>query len=423
MNKDRVAIFFRQFVVGICLLASVGISMATADIAPIKSREERAAIAKAAEKARSEALRLAEEKRIAAKKAIEEKKARAKEAALAIQRAKKAMVASQVTLRGKMRLSDALAELHDQTENRLVDYRGRLDQTRSDPELDLDLENVSYWAAVEEVLDQADLILYAYTNIPNTMGLAVRPQGLESSPPISTTGLFRVQVTRLSATSDFRDADQKSLTASLEVAWEPRIAPLVIYQSTEDLEAIGDDGQPLELISDYGVASERVQEGIGAIEMNLPFHLPQRSVQKIETLRGRLTAEIPAERKRFTFDDLETAKDVVKRDASLAVVLQSAKPNRDLFEFRIVLKLDDVPEQLRLQQGWIYSNAAYLIHPSGKRIDFAGLENYRSTPDEIGLSYKFPVEGSLEGYQFVYESPSNVATVPVGYELKGIALP
>lgn len=336
---------------------------------------------------------------------------------------KKKIRGSRVTLKGEMSLSDALAELHEQTENRLVDYRGRLDQTRTDPTLELNLEDVTYWDAVEAILDQAELTLYSYTNIPNTLGLAERPEGLIENPPVSTSDLFRVQVIRLSSHRDLRDGNAESLVASLEVTWEPRVAPLVVHQAPDEVEANGDDGEPLELIGDHGVGDARVQEGIGAVELELPFKLPPRSVQTIATLAGTLKAQIPTEFKKFTFKNLEGAKDVIEKEDALSVVLENVHKNRELYEFRVLLQLDRAADELKMQQGWIYANPAYLITPGGERVDYAGLEAYRSTQEEIGLSYKFEAKDGLKGYQFIYESPSSISTIPVKYELKGIELP
>ena len=75
-----------------------------------------------------------------------------------------------------------------------------------------------------------------------------------------------------------------------------------------------------------------------------------------------------------------------------------------------------------MQRGWVYSNEAYLVNPKGDRVDYAGLESFRETYEDIGLSYKFAVPDSLEGYKFVYKSPSTVMTVPVKYQMKDIRL-
>jgi len=405
-------------------VALLGRSQPTrADIVPIKSAAERQANAEAKIAAVQAAAKAEKE---AAAKAENDDAKQAKDAVPTsddVKSKKTKIRGSRVTLKGEMSLSDALAELYEQTDNRLVDYRGRLDQTRTDPTIELDLDDVPYWAAVETILEEAKLTLYAYTNIPNTLGLAERPPEVLGNPPVSTSDLFRVQVIRLSSHRDLRDGSAESLVAALEVTWEPRVAPLVVHQAPGDIEAIGDDGEPIPLLGEYGVGDARVQEGIGAVELELPFQLPPRSVQSLATLTGTLKAQIPTEFKKFTFKDLENAKDVIEREDAISVVLENVHKNRELYEFRVLLQLEQTAEELRMQQGWIYSNPAYLLTPKGERVDYAGLEAYRSTPEEIGLSYKFEAKDGLEGYQFIYESPSNISTIPVKYELKGIALP
>lgn len=406
-----------KFILGIVALVGCA-TIATADVAPIKSPAARAAAVKAAE----EKAVADKEAAIAAAKAGEEGPKEDDGADDVITKKNKVIRGSRATLKGEMSLSDALASLEEQTDNRLVDYRGRLDQPRLDPTIELDLEDVSYWTAVESILEKAELTLYPSTNIPNTLGLAARPESLTTNPPVSTSDLFRVQVIHLNANRDLRD-EGAELNALVEVTWEPRTNPLVIHQAPEDLEAIGDDGEALELNAEYGVGNSQVLEGIGAVEMTLPFHLPPRTMQTIATLKGTMRAQIPTEHRKFVFKDLENAKDVVKRAESISVVLTSVKKNRQLYDFRIILKLDGAANELKMQQGWIYGNTAYLIDPDGKRVEYAGLEMYRSTQEEVGLGYKFEAKQGLKGYQFIYESPSDITTVPVKYELKGIELP
>lgn len=60
---------------------------------------------------------------------------------------------TRVTLKGKMPLQAALAALEEQSGNRVVNVGDR------DVEVEVDFEDVTYWEAVDQVLDQAGITL------------------------------------------------------------------------------------------------------------------------------------------------------------------------------------------------------------------------------------------------------------------------
>ena len=125
---------------------------------------------------------------------------------------------------------------------------------------------------------------------------------------------------------------------------------------------------------------------------------------------------------KLEFDNLETAREVTKGESGINVILLRARKNRDLYELRVLVRLEDASEELRMQRGWLYSNEAYLLDANGKKVEYAGLEAFRETNDEVGLSYKYDLN-SLKGHKLVYESPAAVMNIPVEYEIKDIVLP
>ncbi len=337
--------------------------------------------------------------------------------------AEAAVQGSRVTLEGEMRLSDALARLEKQTENRLIDFRGQFNQPRLDPKINVAFEQVAYWTALENIFEQAGLQLYAYTNEPNTLGFIARSDKLTVAAQAAATELFRMQVIRLQAIRDLRDDDNQGLVVTMEVTWEPRLTPITIKQPLEELRATGDDGSEIKTMQGRGITEMSVQTGISSVELELPFALPERKIQRISSLKGTLTAMVPGGKMKLEFHDLANAREVTQGESGINVVLLQTRKNRALYELRVLLRIGGSDEQLRSQRGWVYSNEAYLLDKDGRRVEYAGLESFRETLTEVGLSYKFDVPGGLDGYRFVYESPAAVMTVPVEYEIKDIVLP
>src|SRR3954469_410708 len=61
---------------------------------------------------------------------------------------KTATSVSKITLSGKMTLDELRAAIEEQTGNKIIDYRQRMDQTATNPKLTLDIRNAPFWPAV-----------------------------------------------------------------------------------------------------------------------------------------------------------------------------------------------------------------------------------------------------------------------------------
>ncbi len=329
---------------------------------------------------------------------------------------------SRVTLQGKMPLSEALRALELQSGNKLIDFRDQFGQPPLDPQLTVDFDNAAYWHVLESILDQAGLQLYAYTNQPNTLGYVARADGLTPAAQAAFTELFRLEVIRVQTIVDFRDEQNQGLVTTVEVTWEPRLTPIAIQQSVADLKVVGDGDVRLNPIEGRGITQVAVQEGISSAELEIPFLLPPAGVSRIARFEGTLMATIPGGNMTLEFDELAKAREVTKGQSGISVMLLRVSKNRDLYDLRVILRIEDVSAELQTQRGWVYSNEAYLVDPHGQRVDYAGLESFRETYEDIGLSYKFDVPEGLDGYRFFYKSPSTVMTVPVKYQLKDIRL-
>jgi hypothetical protein len=47
----------------------------------------------------------------------------------------------------------------------------------------------------------------------------------------------------------------------------------------------------------------------------------------------------------------------------------------------------------------------------------------RQTANELGIAYEFRVDGPLEDYAFVYQTPGMILSMPLEYEFRDIPLP
>ncbi len=331
---------------------------------------------------------------------------------------------ARITLAGDFPLSELLPKLREQTGNQVVDFRNQFGQTSRDPTIKVDFQNLPFWQALDQVMEQANLKLYAYSGEMRSIALVQMDEG--ERPPagrVAYGGLFRFDPQTVRAVRNLRNPENDQLTLTVEVTWEPRILPIAISHPLDSLSATDEEGNTLPINTSQQVLESSIQNTVSSIEVDLPLKLPARDVREIASLKGEIHALVPGREATFTFDQLTTARGVERKNAGVTVVLQRVRKNADVHQVRILVRFDEAGGALESHRGWIYGNEAYLLDPNGNRVDLASLETTRQQVDEIGLAYNFATPGELKDYKFVYKTPAAIVSLPVKYELKNIALP
>ncbi len=129
-------------------------------------------------------------------------------------------------------LSAVLAEFTRQSGNKFKDLRERMGQAVSDPSITVDFDAVPFWAALDKTLDLASLSVYNFAS-GEELGIVARGETLAPrSGRACYAGPLRLEATRISADRDLRNTGNSSaLRMTLEVAWEPRLRPILLKQS------------------------------------------------------------------------------------------------------------------------------------------------------------------------------------------------
>ncbi len=337
--------------------------------------------------------------------------------------AEKSAEGSRVTLEGKMSLDEAFAALQQQTGNRIVDYRDRVNQPTRDIDVEVNFDQRLYWEALDELLDQADLTIFNLGGEARALAVTAKGEGaLPRAGHAAYNGLFRIEATNLFAERDLRNPQNSRLRLTLEVIWEPRVLPILIRQNLEDIQLQGDQGQSLSLAA-TGTIQVPVQSTVSGVDIHLPLELPSRDVKRIGSIRGRFSALVPGRVESFEFENLDGAREVEQRRAGLSVVLDRVRKNGAVHEIRVRLRLDQASDSLQSHLDWVSNNEAILLDAEGKPADEPNFEKYLERANEVGFAYLFPVEGDLTGYKFIYKTPAAIVDMPVEYELKDVDLP
>lgn len=323
-----------------------------------------------------------------------------------------------------MPIAEVLKSLESQTGNKFIDKQAEEAEPGQKPvTVSIDVENEPFWPAFDRILDAANLSAYAYGG-EDSLSIVPRPQS--EAPRVGRAvyqGPFRLEVLEATAQRNLRHPKQVSLKLQLEIAWEPRLRPIALTQPIADVKAIADNGTALKVGQQDSEQDVEIPNGTQAAEIVLPYELPSRDIKKIAKLRGTLRALVPGRRAKFEFKNATKMIGKTQRLGGVQVTLNDVRKNGAVWEVHMRFALDEANGALQSHRGWVFQNLAYLVDKDGKRIENAGFETTRQTPNEVGIAYMFDVAESLDNMTWIYETPASIIEMPLEYELKGIELP
>jgi hypothetical protein len=167
-----------------------------------------------------------------------------------------------------------------------------------------------------------------------------------------------------------------------------------------------------------------VQGGAAAVEVEFPLVAPERSVKTLASLKGKILGVVLGKIETFEFADIEKAKLAQLERGGVTVVVENCRKNGDIYDVSMRVRFDRAANALESHRGWIYDNECYMADAKGKRVENAGLEATLLDVNEVGISYKFNLDGDKPAnYKFVYRTPAAIIRIPVEFEIKAIDLP
>ncbi|WP_254513158.1 hypothetical protein [Anatilimnocola floriformis] len=335
-----------------------------------------------------------------------------------------------VSLDGEMLTSEAFKKISEQTGNKFVDYRARFNQEDdpklSDPKIKVSLKNVTFWEAVDTVLDAAEFSLYDYDDEAEALAYTAREaNAIKRTGHAFYAGLFRLEPSRIEAVRNLKNTSSSSLRLTVDAAWEPRVRPIVLQQPLADVTAKDESGNSLTFDGAQGEPEVPVEGTNAGVEIDFMLNAPTRSVKKIASLKGKLMATVLGRVETFEFPDLDKAKQVEQERGGVTVIVDECRKNGEIFDVSMRVRFDKATNALESHRGWIFNNECYLLDPKGNRIEQAGIEAELQDVNEVGLSYKFDLGDakSAAGYKYVYKTPAAIIRIPVEFELTDIDLP
>ena len=281
---------------------------------------------------------------------------------------------------------------------------------------------LSFWHAVDLVLDQTNLDINFYGGDRGTLQLIARnPDRPSRVDAAAYTGVYRIEPTSVTSRRSLNQPSLSGLNVSVEISWEPRLTPIGLTIPISQLTGrLNDDAilSPQESGETIDVATN---SDIAFSEFYLPMKLPAGQPDKIETLSGIIRALLPGKRQTF---ELPLAEQNSKKTLdAMTVQIEAVRKNGPLHEIRLGVELQDAERSLESHRHWIFENEVYIKRKDGSRADHLGYEVYRQTESGVGIGYLFDLGDAVEQSTFVYESPTAVVPNEVPFVIQDIALP
>jgi hypothetical protein len=358
-----------------------------------------------------------------------ERKQRLERIRAALQEAQDAtnLGASKVTIRGQgIRLSEVVQKLQAQSGNAITDLREQMGAEVTNPALDLEIVDRPFFEALDEVARKAGVTPYFYTG-DGTLGLmaGAPPTASTAASPVQVqySGPFRLALKQIASVRDFQ-AGTATANAQFEVAWEPRLRPMLLALDADELKINDDRGQEVEPQVKEEAAQVVLRPENPAAEINVNLAAPDRAARMLGRMKVKAEVTVPAGIRTFRFPSL-AARDVAQQVGDIRVILESTEVDEQVWKVNVVLEYPGEGPAFESYRQGLFNNRLWLQKADGSRYEHnGGFSNTASDQGKLGFEYLFvDAPGKPADYQFVYETPSKVLSIPLEFEFKDVPLP
>lgn len=329
--------------------------------------------------------------------------------------------ASKITIKGKgLRLTEVLKALQTQSGNVLTDLREQEGAEVTNPALDLEIVDKPFLEALDEVAREAEVTPNFYTGDGSIGLMAGMPPATDR---VLYNGPFRIALRQIGVLRDFQGGTSNA-NIQLEVAWEPRLRPMLLALKADELAIVDDAGKKVDPQVMMEATDVPLRPENPVAELNLNLDAPERSAKTLASLKVKADVTIPAGLKVFRFPSL-AAENVSKKEGDITVKLEGTEIDEQVWKVNVELAYPSGGPAFESYRQGLFNNRLWLQRADGSRFEHnGGYSNTAAEGGNLGFEYLFvDVPGKPADYQFVYETPSKVLTIPLEFEFKDVPLP
>lgn len=316
------------------------------------------------------------------------------------------------------------AALQAIAEHHAVEFRHPLpDDTPIQPPGNSVGKPLSFWQALDHVLDEAGLDIDPYGGDAKTWRLRVS-QPLRPGRTASATyaGAFRLEPTVVTSRRVLRHPTLSGLSVEIELSWQPGAKPIGLTLPLDRIRAVLSDGETLVAAGGGGgVIDVATGPDIPLAILQIPLQFSPVQATQIASLSGHLRSLLPVDPQRFELALDATAAAETK--GSITFRGEGVRKNEELHEARVGIEVDVPAEAMESHRGFLLNNEVYALKADGTRVEHLGYQLYRQAENGIGIAYLFDLGDSAAGCKLIYESPTRIVRDQVDFVIENIPLP
>lgn len=342
------------------------------------------------------------------------------------QQAQTALLATRVSLSGRMPLQDAIAAIAEQTGNRLD--ASALPTSVRDRTLSVDFVDVPFWEAVAVIEQQASAVAEP-TDARNELVFRIRDD--TETPPVAVVGPFRVTLVDAKLRRDFIQPNRRLGRFTFNISAEPRLRPLFLSVADADLAvtvktASNGDDSPRPLMPLSPTAQREIPiDRPGPIQLTHDVILPERfdTVPISVSIRGSLDVEVAAGRERFDFRHLDETGPVTRRHGGVSVTLEDVQHSDEDFRASLRILYDADGPRFESHRSWVFHNDVSLTTSNDRVLLPAEYETLDEGDGGVQLRYRFAgVPAITDDTQLSYTAPTLITCVPVKFAFDSVTV-
>jgi hypothetical protein len=331
--------------------------------------------------------------------------------------AKQEVAAAEIDLSDRRTLGTALRAI---AEHHAIEFRHPLpDDTPIQPLG----KPLSFWQALDHVLDEAGLDMDLYGSDANIWKLRVsQPLRPRRTTSATYAGAFRLEPTVVTSRRVLRHPALSGLSVEIELAWPPGAKPIGLTLPLDRIHAVLSDGETLAAAGGGGgVIDVATGPDIPSAVLQIPLQFSPLQATQIDALTGQLRSLLPVDPQRFELALDATA--AAETRGSITLRGEGVRKNEELHEVRLGIEVDVPSEAMESHRGFLLNNEVYAVTADGTRVEHLGYQLYRQAENGIGIAYLFDVGDSVAGCKLIYESPTRIVRDQVEFVIDNIPLP
>jgi len=305
--------------------------------------------------------------------------------------------------------------------NTITDLRESEGAETTNPSLDFDIDDKPFLEALDIVCKKAEISPNFFTGDGSIGLMGGKPA---EAALIVYSGPFRVAFKQIGSVRDLQ-AGTSTANAQFEVAWEPRLRPMLMKLKADEIKVTDDRGKEVKVQVENENTDVVIRPENPVAEMNLTFISPEREAKKLASLKVNAEFSVPAGLKLFRFPNIAVKDPATVKQGDIAVTLEGSEVDEQVWKVNVLLAYPGQGDAFESYRQGLFNNRIWLQKSDGSRFEHnGGFSNTSSDGGKLGFEYLFvDAPGKPGDFGLVYETPSQVKTIPLEFVFKDVPLP